>query len=135
MFSWALSRGYITRNAIAGYEKLEEQEWAGPIPTEEAINAVFENWIRVFFRSAAGYPWLRVRDLRPAFATEASEYGVPTKFISSGLGHSSERVTEKFYIKSVPEFAARQLLRAIEEGRNQRELRQKSDIKTGTNGN
>jgi integrase len=222
MFSWALSRGYITRNAIADYEKLEEQEWAGPKPTEEAINAVFEkldprflpiyrviretgarrgqvlileHWMvdrekriisfakrtkkgktifapltkeaeeaidsvpplegcpYVFYnpetknrwhdarkpwedaREAAGYPWLRVRDLRPAFATEASEYGVPTKFISSGLGHSSERVTERFYIKSVPEFAAKQLLRAIEGGRNQRELQQKSDIKTGTTGN
>jgi integrase len=220
MFAWAYSRGYITRNVIADYEKLEEQEWAGPRPTEEIVRAVFdkldprlvpvykviretgarrgqvlilEPWMvdrqkriitfakrtkkgktiiapltkeaeaaidsvppldgcpYIFYnpetrtrwydarkpwekaRKEAGYPWLRVRDLRPAFAPEASELGAPTKFISSGLGHSSERVTEKFYIKSAPEFAARQLLAVIEGGRAKRQLQEETGgTKTGT---
>jgi len=42
-------------------------------------------------------------------------------------------VTEKFYIKDEPEFAARQLLRVIEGGRIKRqELQQESGTKTGT---
>jgi integrase len=38
-------------------------------------------------RESAGYPWLRVRDLRPAFAIEASGEGAPMHFIQSALGH------------------------------------------------
>jgi len=222
MFFWALSRGYVTRNEIADYEKLEEQEWAGPRPTDEIIKAVFEKldprfapiftviretgarrgqvlilepWMvdrerrlitfakrtkkgrtiiapltkeaeeaidsvpplegcpYIFYnpetktrwhsvrkpweaaRKAAGYPWMRVRDLRPAFATEAADFGAPTRIISSGLGHSGERVTEKFYIKSGPEQAAAQLLRVIEGGRARRQSRPESGTKTGTTGN
>jgi len=222
MFVWGLSRGYISHNAIASFELLEEQEWAGPKATEEIVRAVFgkldprflpifiviretgarrgevlslQHWQvdresrqitfakrtksgrntiapltreaeaaidsmpilegcpYIFYnpetgtrwhdarkpwekaRSEAGYPWLRVRDLRPAFATEASESGASTRWIKSGLGHASERVTEKFYIKDEPEFAARQLLRVIEGGRIKRqELQQESGTKTGTNG-
>jgi integrase len=222
MFTWAHSRGYIARNAIASFEMLEEQEWAGPKPTDEIIKAVFEKldprFVPIFIviretgarrgevlslqhwqidrekrviifakrtkngkntiapltreaeeaidsipvledcpyvfynpetrtrwydarkpwenaREAAGYPWLRIRDLRPAFATEASESGASTRWIKSGLGHGSERVTEKFYIKDGPEFAARQLLRVIEGGRLKRqEVQQESGTKTGTTG-
>jgi hypothetical protein len=47
-------------------------------------------------------------------------------------------VTEKFYIKGAPEFAAKQLLRMIEGGRSkQKEEQQKkleSGTKTGTTG-
>lgn len=226
MFTWAVSRGYLDRNPIAAYERLEEQEWAGPKPTREVIKAVFEkldprllpvfiviretgarrgevlslqhwqvdrekrlitfskrtkngkNTIApltrecleaidsipplkacpyVFYnpetgtrwydarkpwekaREEAGYPWLRIRDLRPAFATEASELGASTRWIKSSLGHSTERVTEKFYIKDTPEFAARQLLRVIEGGRSKRKEGQSDKMqtgtKTGTNGN
>ena len=84
-------------------------------------------------RKAAGYPWLRVRDLRPAFAIEASEQGAPMHFIQSGLGHGSVAVTEKYYAKFDPKSAAKQLLRVIEGGRNKQESQQKSGTKTGTN--
>jgi integrase len=218
MFAWACSRGYIRLNVIADYEKLEEQEWAGPRPTEEIVKAVFdkldlrflpivkvvretgarlgqvlilEPWMvdrqkriitfakrtkkgktiiaplteeaekaidsvpplegcpYVFYnpetgtrwsgirkswekaREAAGYRWLRIRDLRPAFATEAAELGATTRDISSGLGNSSERVTAQFYIKSAPEFAARRLLSVIEGGRKEKQV---SGTKTGTDG-
>jgi hypothetical protein len=64
-----------------------------------------------------------------------AESGASTRWIKSGLGHASERVTEKFYIKDEPEFAARQLLRVIEGGRIKRqELEQESGTKTGTTG-
>ena len=68
-------------------------------------------------RAAAGHPWFRVRDLRPLYATELSDAGAPTKAISSTLGHSSERVTERWYIRSAQEHAANQVLRVIEGGR------------------
>jgi integrase len=219
MFTWALSRGYVTRNAIASWELLEEQEWAGPKPTDEAVKAVFdcldprvlpvftviretgarrgevltlEPWQvdraqsivtfakrtkngrngvapltkealeaidsvpplpgcpYIFYnpetrtrwhdlrkpwekaRKEAGYPWLRVRDLRPAFATEASEAGAPMHFIQSALNHGSVSVTEKYYAKFAPESAAKQLLRVIEGGRSNKLLQGKSGTKTGT---
>ncbi len=221
MFTWALSRGYVTRNAIAPFELLEEQEWAGPKPTDEIVKAVFEKldprFVPIFrviretgarrgevlslqhwqvdreqrlitfakrtkngkntvapltkealeaidsvpplkgcpyifynpetgtrwydarkpweqAREAAGYPWLRIRDLRPAFATEAAEQGAPMHFIQSGLGHGSVSVTEKYYAKFDPKSAAKQLLRVIEGGRNRKELEQKSGTQSGTNG-
>jgi len=92
-----------------------------------------EQWSRA--AEAAGYPWLRARDLRLAFATEASDYGAPTKAISSSLGHSSERVTEKFYIKSAAEHYASQVLRVIEGRRASRAPEKKTGTKTGTTGN
>ena len=164
MFTWAAKRGYLEANPLAGMERLREQEWAGPKPTTEIVEAVFEmldpRFLPVFIviretgarrgevlslqhwqidrrerfitfakrtkngkntvapltqraleaidsvpplpacpyvfynpeiedrwsgvrkpwieaRSKAGYPWLRVRDLRPAFGIEASELSAP----------------------------------------------------------
>ena len=202
--TWARKRGYLSRNPLEDYEKLKEQEWAGPKPTDEAIRAVFncldtrfvpvfrfiretgarrgevlslEHWQidrasrqvefarrtkngknrlvgltdqalealdavpplpgcpHVFYnpetgtrwydcrrpwekaREAAGYPWLRIRDLRPALAIEVSEYGGEMHFLQSVLGHSSVAVTEKHYAKFSPGSAARATLRLIEGGR------------------
>lgn len=221
MFTWAASRGYLDRNPVASYEMIEEQEWAGPKPTDEIVKAVFDKldprFLPVFTviretgarrgevlslqhwqidrveqlvtfakrtkngkntvapltkkaleaihsvprlpgcdyvfdnpetktrwydarkpweaaRKAAGFPWLRVRDLRPAFAIKASEQGAPMHFIQSGLGHGSVAVTEKYYAKYDPKSAAKQLLRVIEGGRNKQEKQQESGTKTGTTG-
>jgi integrase len=81
-------------------------------------------------RKEAGYPWLRVRDLRPAFAMEAADRGAPMHFIQSALGHGSVAVTERYYAKYDPNAAAKQLLRVIEGGRNQ----DSGGTKTGTTG-
>jgi len=62
-------------------------------------------------RSKAGYPWLRVRDLQPAFGIAASELGAPMHYIQSALGHGSVAVTERYYAKYDPKSAAKQLLR------------------------
>jgi integrase len=53
-------------------------------------------------RIAAGYLWLRIRDLRPAFGIKAADKGVPMHFIQSVLGHSSVAVTEKYYANFSP---------------------------------
>ena len=216
MFTWAVKRGYIEKNPIADMEKLQEQEWAGPKPTSEIVEAVFEKldprFVPVFVviretgarrgevlslqhwqidrqerlitfakrtkngkntvapltqraleaidsipplagcpyvfynpetgdrwhdarrpweaaRKAAGYPWLRVRDLRPAFGIEASELGAPMHYIQSALGHGSVAVTERYYAKYDPRSAARQLLKVIEGGRQQKK---ETGTKTGT---
>ena len=84
-------------------------------------------------RKEAGYPWLRVRDLRPAFATEAANQGAPMHFIQSGLGHGSVSVTEEYYAKFNPESAAKQVLSAIEGGRAKRKEEQETGTQTGTN--
>ncbi len=204
MLGWALRRGYLLRNPLDHWERLQEQEWAGPKPTAEIIEAVFarldprflplftviresgarrgevlnlQHWQidrrerlitfarrtknskttvaplteralaaidsipvmpgcpYVFYNPAtgepwrdarkpwiaarreAGFPWLRVRDLRPAFGTEAAELGAPMHFIQSALGHGSVAVTERYYARHSPQSAARQLLRVIEGGR------------------
>ncbi len=67
-------------------------------------------------REAAGYPWLRIRDLRPAFGIEASDLRVPMHFIQSVLGHSSVAVTEEYDAKFRPAAAA-EVRRALQAGR------------------
>jgi site-specific recombinase XerD len=203
LFKWAIDREIIHRNPLARLKKLKEEEWAGPEPTEEVIQAVFEklqprilplfiviretgarlgevldleHWqidrehrvVRfkhtktdkvttapltnraieaidsvlvlpgcsfVFYnpetrtrwfdirklwdsaRTEAGYPWLRIRDLRPAFGREAARYGTPMHWIQSALGHQSVKTTEKYYAKFRPEAAAAGLLQCLEDGR------------------
>ncbi len=204
LFEWGIKRDFIERNPMAQVEKLEEQEWAGPKPTDEVVKAVFENLDPLFLpiyiviretgarrdevlslqhwqvdrvnrvvtfakrtkngkstvapltnraleaidsipalpgcpyifynsktgnrwfdarkpwvtaREAAGYSWLRVRDLRPAFGIEAAENGVPMHFIQSALGHSSVAVTERYYAKFAPDTAAKALRETIESAR------------------
>jgi hypothetical protein len=41
LFEWALDREYVDRNPLVRLKKLEEQEWAGPRPTNQVIDAVF----------------------------------------------------------------------------------------------
>ena len=119
----------------------EAEEAIDAVPRLEGCPYIFYNpetktrwhdarkpWERA--RAAAGYPWFRARDLRPLYATELSEAGAPTKAISQTLGHSSERVTERWYIKSDQERAANRVLRVIEGGRG----RQEPGTKTGTMG-
>ena len=74
-------------------------------------------------RKEAGYPWLRIRDLRPAFAINAAELGAPMHFIQSALGHTSVQMTERYYAKFDKHSAARALLDIVELGTS-----------TGTNG-
>jgi integrase len=204
LYTWGRKRGFVSRNPLEDFEKLKEQEWAGPKPTDEVIEAVFakldprvlpifrfiretgarrgevlslQHWqidrtLRLVefakrtkngknrvvgltapalealdavpplpgcpyvfcnpesrtrwsdcrgpwedAREAAGYPWLRMRDLRPAFGIEVSELGAPMHFLQSVLGHSTVAVTEKHYAKFSPESAAQVTLRVIEGGR------------------
>jgi len=72
-------------------------------------------WIKA--RAAAGYPWLTPKHLRPALATDLSEKGLETHFVSELLGHSSVKVTEQYYIKRRQVEACRQALRVIEGGK------------------
>ena len=64
-------------------------------------------------RKLAGYPWVTVKHLRPAMATQLSEEGLDTHFVSELLGHSSVTVTEKFYIKRRQEEACQQALQVL----------------------
>src|SRR5512143_1916395 len=42
MFPWAAKRGYVDRSPLEALALLEEQEWAGPKPTDEVVQAVFD---------------------------------------------------------------------------------------------
>ena len=57
-------------------------------------------------REAAGYPWLRIHDLRHAYAIKLAEAGCPMHFISEILGHHSLEFTRRQYAKFSPESAA-----------------------------
>ena len=204
LLGWAVKRGYLSLNPLAGYELLEEEPYARERVPEEIINQVLaklpalfvpvfvliwqtgarrgeilnlqhaqadrENqlveftrrtksgksrfvmitdmamqaldaipplpgcpyvfynpdtgtrwsdcrkpWVKA--RKEAGYPWITPKHLRPAFATDLSEKGLETHFVSELLGHSSVRVTERFYIKRQQIEACRQALRVIEGGK------------------
>ena len=110
------------------------QEAIDSIPPLPGCDHVFYNpetgsrWVdlkRVWntARTAAGYPWLRIRDLRPAFAISAAEAGAPMHYIQAALGHQSVAITEKYYAKFDKHSSARTLLGIIETG-----------TKTGTTG-
>jgi len=62
-------------------------------------------------------PRMTPKHLRLAFATDLSERGLETHFVSELLGHSSVKVTEQFYIKRRQVEACRQALRVIEGGK------------------
>ena len=75
-------------------------------------------WIRA--RKAAGVPWLRVHDLRHAYAIRLAEAGVPMHFISKVLGHSSSAFTEERYAKFSTESATRAVLAVLEGGKTRK---------------
>jgi integrase len=72
-------------------------------------------WIRA--RKAAGVPWLRVHDLRHAYAIKLAEEGCPMHFISEVLGHASVDFTREQYAKFSPASATRAVLAVLEGGK------------------
>jgi integrase len=92
-------------------------------PIIAAATRMFGDWsIAATDQSKAlDYPWLRVRDLRPAFAIEASQQGASMHFIQSALGHGSAAITEEYYARFDPKSAAKQLLRVIDGGRRRKD--------------
>jgi integrase len=73
-------------------------------------------WIAA--RGKAGHPWLRIQDLRHAYAIRLAEAGCEMHFISEVLGHHSIDFTRKQYAKFSPQSAARAVLRVLEGGKN-----------------
>jgi integrase len=70
-------------------------------------------------RDEAGYPWLRIHDLRHAYAIKLAEQGCPMHFISEVMGHHSTEFTRQHYAKFSPDSASRAVLRVLEGGRAQ----------------
>ncbi len=64
-------------------------------------------------RKEAGYPWVTVKHLRPAMATQLSTLGLDAQDIKELLGHSSMAVTEKFYTKRKPDEACHKALQVL----------------------
>ena len=79
-------------------------------------------WIAA--RGKAGHPWLRIQDLRHAFAIKLAEAGCEMHFISEVLGHHSIDFTRKQYAKFSPQSATRAVLRVLEGGKNGTNLAQ-----------
>ncbi len=69
-------------------------------------------------REKAGYPWLRIHDLRHAYGIKLAEAGVPMEVISEMLGHHSVDFTKKHYAKYAPSWAGRVVLAALDGGRS-----------------
>ena len=211
MLSWGVREHYLESNPLPEIQKLREIQWVGQRPTEEVLDAVFEEldprvvplfiFLRetgcrleeglsvkhfqisltttppvivfsdntkngkdrqvpltqraiaaiqsmpkaskyVFYhpesltrwkncrklwnatREKAGYPWLRIHDLRHAYAIRLAEAGCEMHFISEILGHHSIDFTRKQYAKFSPQSAARAVLRVLEGGKNGTNLAQ-----------
>jgi integrase len=77
-------------------------------------------------REAAGYPWLRIHDLRHAYGIKLAERGCAMHFISEVMGHHSIDYTRKQYARFSPESASRAVLQVLEGGKNGTELAQAS---------
>lgn len=69
-------------------------------------------------REKAGYPWLRVKDLRTAFGIRLSNLpGLQKHTIQTLLEHSSLRTTERFYAFHSQRLAVQRGLRLIEDAK------------------
>jgi len=69
-------------------------------------------------RKDAGYPWLQVKDLRRAYGIKLAESDrVEMHHISKALGHSSVRVTEKYYAQFSEDESIKRVLKVMEGGR------------------
>jgi len=75
-------------------------------------------------RERAGHSWLRIHDLRDAYAIRLAEAGCEMHFISEVLGHHSIDFTRKQYARFSPQSAARAVLRVLEGEKNGTNLAQ-----------
>lgn len=69
-------------------------------------------------REAAGYPWLRIHDLRHAYGIKLAERGCPMHFISEVMGHASIDFTRRQYARFSPQSASRAVLKVLQGGQN-----------------
>jgi integrase len=65
-------------------------------------------------RKAAGYPALRIHDLRHAYGIKLAEEGCSMHFISEVMGHHSIDFTRKKYARFSPGSASKAVLRVLE---------------------
>lgn len=70
-------------------------------------------------RQAAGHAWLRIHDLRHAYAIRLVEAGVPLDIVSEMLGHHSVDFTKKNYAKYAPTWAGKVVLAALDGGKSE----------------
>ncbi len=81
---------WIKRQEIKGYF------WPSPLQPEVPLAVCT---LRTYMRAAfnrAGFSNFCPHDLRHSYATDLKKLGVSTRKIQAGLGHSTERVTEKY---------------------------------------
>ena len=65
-------------------------------------------------RMAAGFPWLRIHDLRHFYAIGLAEGGCEMHYISEVLGHHSIDFTRQRYARFSPESASKAVLKVLE---------------------
>jgi integrase len=68
-------------------------------------------------REAAKHDWIRIHDLRHAYAIKLAEAGVPMEAICEMLGHHSIDFTKKYYAKYAPSWTGRVVLAALDGGK------------------
>lgn len=70
-------------------------------------------------RKKAGYPWLKIKDLRRAYGIKLAESGgVEMHHIQKALGHSSVKVTEGYYAHYSADSSQDRVLRVLEGGKS-----------------
>lgn len=81
---------WITEKTIVNYL------WPSPIFTNQPIAVcTVREYMRQAF-SRVGFNDFCPHDLRHSYATDLKRLGIPTRQIQAGLGHSTEKVTERY---------------------------------------
>ncbi len=83
-------------------------EWLKPW-TGDGLSVYWEK-----ARAAAGYPEIRIHDIRHAYGIKLAEAGCPMHYISEVMGHHSIDFTRKKYARFSPESATRAVLRVLQ---------------------
>ncbi len=65
-------------------------------------------------RNEAGLDWIQIKDLRRHYGIVLSENGAEMHVIQAMLGHSSVKITEKYYANFSPHYAARRAFQVLQ---------------------
>ena len=109
---------FLTEAALAAIDHIPdvcEFVWFNP-KTMRPWSDLAKPWLKA--RKAAGYPWLKPKDLRRFYGIRLAEAeGVEMHHIQAALGHASVTTTEKHYAHYSDRSTEKRVLKVLEGGR------------------
>ncbi len=109
---------FLTKAALAAIDYIPrvcEWVWFNP-KTMQPWHDLRKPWGKA--RKAAGYPWLKPKDLRRFYAIRLAESGsVEMHHIQAALAHASVRTTEQHYAHYSDRSTEKRVLKVLEGGK------------------